>query len=77
MIYEPKLKRSFQKVKEDMQGINCKINHTTNNLNEFKTNTQEWLLHLMNRQNQLEEKLNIIITKLNELENSKINVARH
>ncbi len=70
MVSELAIKRSFKKVKEDMNYLSELIENNDKNLKKTQENTQEWLLSLISRETEMHRRMAKIEQRLAKIENT-------
>lgn len=76
MISKNAIRNSFARVKQDMLDLDNKITDAAGNIDSIKSNTQEWIMTLMNRQVTMEKELSFLKQKIVELESRQTLNAR-
>ena len=76
MVSELALKKSFKKVKEDMDFLSEQVETADRELKKTQENTQEWLLSLLSRETEMHRRMSRIEQRLAKIENAlELNVA--
>ncbi|MBT3408475.1 hypothetical protein HN415_07370 [Candidatus Woesearchaeota archaeon] len=72
MKFEQKVKKSFQKVKEDNESIKLALDIFNKDLDSIKTNSNEWIMYLMRENNQLKVQIEKLASQINELKSIQL-----
>lgn len=69
MADEKKIKKSFMKVKEDMLQLSDEIHEINSGIKKNQENTQEWIISILRREDDLHRRISIVEDRLQKIEN--------
>jgi len=72
MKFEQKVKKSFEKVKNDNESIKSALNIVNQDINSIKTNSNEWIIYLMRENNNLKNQIDLLASKIEELKSMQL-----